>query len=168
MLASARVQPGCVPKTWPGPAEAAMPRAPAVSPATRAMAPAPNSPLAATRGCVLPGHCPERRPRLVPSTPCLGARSSGQRPGQRGRWLEGCSPPRPKPTALARGLCRGAAPPSSRAEGLLFPPGLESNPESSLQTEEEARHLCDIFSVLLVVWCEASALGCVGIWVQCI
>ena len=24
------------------------------------------------------------------------------------------------------------------------------------------------FSVLLVVWCEASALGCVGIWVQCI
>ena len=31
-------------------------------------------------------------------------------------------------------------PPSSRAEGLLFLPGLESNPESSLQTEEEARH----------------------------
>ena len=24
------------------------------------------------------------------------------------------------------------------------------------------------FSVLLVVWCEASALGCVAIWVQCI
>ena len=24
------------------------------------------------------------------------------------------------------------------------------------------------FSVLLVVWCEASAVGCVGIWVQCI
>ena len=29
-------------------------------------------------------------------------------------------------------------PPSSRAEGLLFLHGLESNPESSLQTEEEA------------------------------
>ena len=33
-------------------------------------------------------------------------------------------------------------PPLSRAEGLLFLPGLESNPESSLQTEEEARHPC--------------------------
>ena len=31
-------------------------------------------------------------------------------------------------------------PPSSRDEGLLFLPDLESNPESSLQTEEEARH----------------------------
>ena len=31
-------------------------------------------------------------------------------------------------------------PPSMRDEGLLFLPGLESNPESSLQTEEEARH----------------------------
>ena len=30
------------------------------------------------------------------------------------------------------------APPSSRAEGLLFLHGLESNPGSSLQTEEEA------------------------------
>ena len=30
--------------------------------------------------------------------------------------------------------------PSSRAEGLLFLHGLESNPGSSLQTEEEARH----------------------------
>ena len=29
-------------------------------------------------------------------------------------------------------------PPSLRAEGLLFLPGLESNPEPSLQTEEEA------------------------------
>ena len=29
-------------------------------------------------------------------------------------------------------------PPSSRAEGLLFLHGLESNPGSSLQTEEEA------------------------------
>ena len=29
-------------------------------------------------------------------------------------------------------------PPSSRAEGLLFLLGLESNPGSSLQTEEEA------------------------------
>ena len=29
-------------------------------------------------------------------------------------------------------------PPSSRGERLLFLPGLESNPESSLQTEEEA------------------------------
>ena len=24
------------------------------------------------------------------------------------------------------------------------------------------------FSVLLVVWCETSALGCIGSWVQCI
>ena len=24
------------------------------------------------------------------------------------------------------------------------------------------------FSVLLVVWCDASAMGCVGSWVQCI
>ena len=31
-----------------------------------------------------------------------------------------------------------AEPPSSRAEGLLFLHGLESNPGSSLQTEEEA------------------------------
>ena len=31
-----------------------------------------------------------------------------------------------------------AKPPSSRDEGLLFLPGLESNPRSSLQTEEEA------------------------------
>ena len=31
-----------------------------------------------------------------------------------------------------------AGPPSSRAEGLLFLHGLESNPGSSLQTEEEA------------------------------
>ena len=30
------------------------------------------------------------------------------------------------------------APPSTRAEGLLFLHGLESNPGSSLQTEEEA------------------------------
>ena len=29
-------------------------------------------------------------------------------------------------------------PPSSRAEGLLFLPGLESNHESSLKSEEEA------------------------------
>ena len=29
---------------------------------------------------------------------------------------------------------------SSRDEGLLFLPGLESNPESSLQPEEEALH----------------------------
>ena len=31
-------------------------------------------------------------------------------------------------------------PPSSRAEGLLLLHGLESNPGSSLQTEEEAGH----------------------------
>ena len=32
-------------------------------------------------------------------------------------------------------------PPSSRAEGLLFLPGLESNPESSLQTEDEEEEI---------------------------
>ena len=36
-----------------------------------------------------------------------------------------CTPPAPEP-------------PSSRAEGLLFLHGLESNPGSSLQTDEEA------------------------------
>ena len=38
----------------------------------------------------------------------------------------------------AGGGARVTAPPSSRAEGLLFLHGLESNPGSSLQTEEEA------------------------------
>ena len=36
------------------------------------------------------------------------------------------------------GLALAETPPSSRAEGLLFLHGLESNPGSSLQTEEEA------------------------------
>ena len=36
------------------------------------------------------------------------------------------------------GYAISSTPPSSRAEGLLFLHGLESNPGSSLQTEEEA------------------------------
>ena len=43
-----------------------------------------------------------------------------------------CSPP----GSSVHGILQ--APPSSRAEGLLFLHGLESNPGSSLQTEEEA------------------------------
>ena len=42
------------------------------------------------------------------------------------------------PVRAAKGFSSGAFATSSRAEGLLFVHGLESNPGSSLQTEEEA------------------------------
>ena len=53
------------------------------------------------------------------------------------RGLEGV-PGLPGAPQDEAGLTRKFAPPSSRAEGLLFLYGLESNPGSSLQTEEEA------------------------------
>ena len=42
------------------------------------------------------------RPWLTPSTSCLGDRSSGRMPGQRGCQPESCSPPCPEPSCPSR------------------------------------------------------------------
>ena len=55
-------------------------------------------------------------------------------------------------------LFRSETPPSPRAEGLLFLHGLESNPGSSLQTED-ARVQLDVPVAAPLVLEEAAAVG---------
>ena len=105
-----------------------------------------------TRDCS-PGHAGKEGPQLART----GAQGASERRGILWRWrgpsglrwvwrngrgphLEGRQAPHLRLFSPLDRDRRGEspAPPSSRAEGLLFLHGLESNPGSSLQTEEEA------------------------------
>ena len=61
-----------------------------------------------------------------------------QGPRENSPFTQRLSDNKPKPPRAPRLEETPETPPSSRAEGLLFLHGLESNPGSSLQTEEEA------------------------------
>ena len=85
--------------------------------------------------CLHPQGCLRRGPRV----PLRGEGSCGGGGAPRdsagsGATEEGLTSP-PRAPQLEE---TPETPPSSRAEGLLFLHGLESNPGSSLQTEEEA------------------------------
>ena len=112
---------------------------PELGPSQSRRAGRPSSPLgytAETQGLTC---CPQEGgslgpPRFLWSEVWQGRPPPGDAPGREGRlssgWVGGAE----------GGPLRGGEgqPPSSRAEGLLFLHGLESNPGSSLQTEEEA------------------------------
>lgn len=139
----ARGRSRAVPETRPGPTEAAVPRGPAVSPATR---PPPPPRLSLPPESASSPVTAERGPRLAPSTPCLGAQVRGlgregagckaaphpvpsplpleARP--KGQPFQGCQARSPSPTPSStrgcalhpcqhKGPARGPGPPSTRA-----------------------------------------------------
>ena len=148
MLASARVQPGCAPETWPGPAEAAVPRGPADSPATRPPPPtrlslppeSASSPVTAERGdpgSLRPLPAWELRSEAWADRalagkllPTLSRAHCPWRPGLGVSPSRGVRPAHPPPhppahgglpcTPVSKGPCKGLVPPATRA-----PPGRE-------------------------------------------